>query len=206
MNPTPGTLCAAAVTPSSAVRSGPSGTARAVSDSAEKRSESECEPIPRAPPRSRMATSPVPTVSNFARPKGYRRLGGRRDRRHENKTTKSPKRSTEKGLARQHGVYSGTTFLKGYVSGQWVKRQPSRRCAREDRGFPLLQRHIATAERRAINTYPVDDPCLPLNEWPASASNAAEFINHPAAPFALVRRTFAPSPISVTRLPRSPSK
>src|SRR6266576_6240847 len=47
---------------------------------------------------------------------------------------------------------------------------------------------------------------LPLNEWPASASNAAEFINHPAAPLALVKRTFAPNPTSVTRLPRSPSR
>ena len=48
--------------------------------------------------------------------------------------------------------------------------------------------------------------CLPLNEWPASASKAAEFINHPAAPFALVRITFAPNPTSVTRLPRSPAR
>lgn len=48
--------------------------------------------------------------------------------------------------------------------------------------------------------------CLPLNEWPASASNAAEFMYHPAAPFALVKRTFAANPTSVTRLPRSPSR
>jgi hypothetical protein len=35
----------------------------------------------------------------LARPKGYRRLGGLRDNRHENRTTKSPKRSVE---TRQH--------------------------------------------------------------------------------------------------------
>jgi hypothetical protein len=45
--------------------------------------------------------------------------------------------------------------------------------------------------------------CLLLNE---SASNAAKFIYHPAAPLALVKRTFVPDPISVTRLPRSPSR
>jgi hypothetical protein len=110
MCPIPGMLWAAAVTSSSAVCSGPSGTAWAVSASAESRSESECEPIPRAPPMSRMATSPVPTVSNFARPKGYRRLGGRRDRRHENKTTKSPKRSIEKWSTRQHEIQTLEVF------------------------------------------------------------------------------------------------
>jgi hypothetical protein len=55
----PGTLCAAAEMLSSAV-----------SDSTERRSESECKPMPRAPAIGRMETRPVPTVSNFARPKG----------------------------------------------------------------------------------------------------------------------------------------
>jgi hypothetical protein len=70
MSPNPGTLCAAAVMLTSAVCGGPAGTGSAVSGSTERRSESECEPMPRAPTISRMETRPVPTVSNFARPKG----------------------------------------------------------------------------------------------------------------------------------------
>ena len=70
MSPNPGTLCAAAVMLSSAVCSGLAGIDAAVSDSTERRRESECEPMPRAPAISRMETKTVPTVSNFARPKG----------------------------------------------------------------------------------------------------------------------------------------
>ncbi len=70
MSPNPGTLCAPAVMLSSAVCIGPAGRVCAVSDSTERRSESECDPMPRAPAISKRETRPVPTVSNFARPKG----------------------------------------------------------------------------------------------------------------------------------------
>jgi hypothetical protein len=66
----PGTLCAAAVMLSSAACSGPAGRDSTVSDSTERRSESECEPMPRAAAISKIETRPALTVSNFARPKG----------------------------------------------------------------------------------------------------------------------------------------
>lgn len=46
----------------------------------------------------------------------------------------------------------------------------------------------------------------PPAQWPASASRAAEFMYHPAAPFAPVRTTLDASPTSVILLPRSPRK
>src|SRR5882762_10085130 len=46
---------------------------------------------------------------------------------------------------------------------------------------------------------------VPLMECPASASNDAECMYHPAAPFATVNPTFEKSPISVIWLPLSPN-
>jgi len=69
MSPNLDTLCAAAVMPSSAVCSGPTGRDSVVSDSTERKSKSECEPMPRSPAISRIETRPVPSVLNFARPK-----------------------------------------------------------------------------------------------------------------------------------------
>jgi hypothetical protein len=69
MSPNPDTLCAAAVMLGSAVCSGHAGRNCVVSDSTERRSESEWDPMPRAPAIS-VGTRSVPTVSNFARQNG----------------------------------------------------------------------------------------------------------------------------------------
>lgn len=70
MNPNPVTLYVVAVMLSCDVYGGPAVMDGAVLDSTEK-SQRECEPMPRTPTISRIETNtPVPTVSNFARPKG----------------------------------------------------------------------------------------------------------------------------------------
>jgi hypothetical protein len=66
MSPNPDTLCAAVVMLGSAVCSGHAGRICVVS---ERRSESEWDPMPRAPAIS-VATRSVPTVSNFVRQNG----------------------------------------------------------------------------------------------------------------------------------------
>jgi len=65
MSPNLGTLRAAAVMLSRAVCSEPAGSDSAVSDSTERRSDSKCGPVPRAPVISRIETRPIPNVSNL---------------------------------------------------------------------------------------------------------------------------------------------
>jgi hypothetical protein len=64
MSPNPDTLCAAAVMLGSAVCSGHAGRNCVVSDSTERRSESEWDPMPKAPVIS-VGTRSIPTVSNL---------------------------------------------------------------------------------------------------------------------------------------------
>ena len=51
-----------------------------------------------APAINRMDIVVVPSVSNFANPYGYLSEGGLRERRQQNRVTKSPRRSTSGSL------------------------------------------------------------------------------------------------------------
>lgn len=53
----------------------------------------EWNPMPRAPPINNSEMVVVPSVSNLAKPYGYFSEGGLRDRRQQNRVTKSPSKS-----------------------------------------------------------------------------------------------------------------
>lgn len=59
-----------------------------------------------APAINRMDIVVVPSVSNFANPYGYLSEGGLRERRQQNRVTKSPRRSTGGCLIyTRHGIH-----------------------------------------------------------------------------------------------------
>jgi len=55
----------------------------------------EWNPMPRAPPINNIEMVVVPSVSNLAKPYGYFSEGGLRDKRQQNRVTKSPSKSEE---------------------------------------------------------------------------------------------------------------
>ena len=59
-----------------------------------------------APAINRMDIVVVPSVSNFANPYGYFSEGGLRERRQQNRVTKSPRRSTSGSLVyARHSIH-----------------------------------------------------------------------------------------------------
>jgi hypothetical protein len=117
-----------------AVCTGPAGKFETVSARVCSSKLYEWKPMPRAPPMSNRATPVVPIVSNLAKPYGYRSVGGFRDSRQQNSTTRSPRRSTtrlirirkhEKGRRGTHRLVNALHLLATMQSANTSQRRLS---------------------------------------------------------------------------------